>query len=48
MTIDEKVEQLAQYLPSLRDVADPATVQGIVQVWYTALDMSPWETFDQA
>lgn len=48
MTGKEKVEQLAQYLPSLQSVKDPAVAESVAEVWFKALEMSPWDTFDQA
>ena len=49
MTVtSEMVKNLAVYLPALLDIEDPEAARGVAEVWYQALEMSPWETFDQA
>ena len=48
MTGKEKVECLAQYLPSILDIQEEALAKAVAEVWYKALEMSPWDTFDQA
>lgn len=48
MTDSEKVQYLAQYLPSIQKISDPATAEMVAQVWFKALEMSPWKHFDEA
>ncbi len=44
----ERVNHLAKYLPSILDIAEEKTAEAVAEVWYRALEMSPWDTFDQA
>ena len=48
MTRTERVDHLAQYLPSLRSVKDGETAGAVAEVWFKALEMSPWDSFEQA
>ena len=48
MTRTERVDHLAQYLPSLRSVKDGETAEAVAEVWFKALEMSPWDSFEQA
>ena len=48
MTVNEKVEVLTQYLPRVADISDRKTAEAVAEVWFKALEMSPWDKFDQA
>lgn len=48
MTPKERVEVLGRYLPAVLQIEDEKTAEAVAQVWFAALDDSPWETFDQA
>ena len=48
MTPEEQVKHLQDYLPSINQVQNPKIAQAIAQVWFAALNMSPWDSFDQA
>ena len=48
MTKEEKVEQLARYLPSLKSVEDPVAAEAVAEVWFKALEMRPLDDFSQA
>lgn len=48
MTVNEKVEVLTQYLPWVADISDRKTAEAVAEVWFKALEMSPWDKFDQA
>lgn len=44
----EKVECLAKYLPSILNIKDDRTAEAVAEVWFKALEMSPWDSFDEA
>ena len=48
MSPEEQVAHLTQYLPALGEIQDPKTAQAVAQVWFSALEMSPWVSFEQA
>lgn len=48
MTKQEKIQFLAQYLPSITQINDENTAAAVADVWLKALEMSPWDTPDQA
>ena len=48
MTANEKVEHLTQYLPRVADLSDRKTAEAVAEVWFKALEMSPWDKFEQA
>lgn len=48
MTNREKIQQLAQYLPSITQIDNEDTAAAVADVWLKALEMSPWDTLDQA
>lgn len=45
---EEKINFLAQYLPAIKEVKDQKTAAAVVDVWLKALEMSPWDSIDQA
>ena len=45
---DDRIEHLAEFLPSLNSLTDRQNAKAVAEVWYKALEMSPWKDFDEA
>lgn len=48
MITSNQLASLANYLPNLSQLKDKNTALAVAQVWYKALEMSPWKSFDEA
>lgn len=48
MNAEEKVTLVSKYLPSILEIEDKKTAEAVAEVWFKALEMSPWESFEQA
>lgn len=48
MNQEEKIAYFSQYLPSLRLLENRDTAEAVCDVWQAMLDMSPWDSIEQA
>ncbi len=48
MEKQEKIDFLAKYLPSIKQISNSDTASAVADVWLEMLRLSPWESLDQA
>lgn len=48
MDKQEKIDFLAQYLPSSKQISNTDTAAAVADVWLEMLRLSPWDSVDQA